>query len=170
LVESPHRLVTTPRGDVSLRPEQRGDEAFLFRLFAANNTGIFLQGNVPAEIADALIAMQHRSQTLTYRETFPEARFWIAETNGEPIGRYIEHDETDAIYVVDIALLPEYQRGGIASALVRSSQRLCALSRHGMRAKVLAHNEPSLSMFQRLGFLPVSEEVAHIVLAWTPVS
>jgi len=162
----PFRLVTTTsRGDVSLRAEQPDDEAFLYRLFAVNND-IFRQGNVPPDTAEALLAMQHRARTLSYRAAFPSARFWIVEFNDSPVGRYIENDEPDAVYVVDIALLPEFQRGGFGSALIRSTQRLCAP--RGMRAKVLAHNEASLKMFRRFGFEPHGEEGPHIVLVWPP--
>jgi len=161
----PSRLIATPRGEVRLRAEREGDGDFLRRLFAANRAGLF-GPDVPAAMAESLIAMQHRAQTLSYRLNFPDARFWIAELGSEPIGRYIEHDENEAIDIIDIALLPEFQQRGIGSALVRSTQQLASSSKRCVRAMVLSDNDASLKMFRRLEFTATDKDEVHLHLVW----
>src|SRR5690348_13599735 len=82
---SPRRIATA-RGELVLRPERPDDEAFLFRLFVANNSGMLQQAGIPQATIDHLIGFQYKSQTATYRGMFPNALFSIVEFNGEPIG------------------------------------------------------------------------------------
>lgn len=168
-VAASSRTIATPRGDVLLRPERPEDESFLLRLFTLNNIGILHQAGLPQEMIDQLIVMQHRSQTATYRGMFPDAQFWIVEHGGAPIGRYIEHDEENAIYIVDVALLPDHQAAGIGPALVRDTQRACGSRGRGTRAKVMVTNEPSLKMLRRLGFVETETDAhAYTTLFWHP--
>jgi ribosomal protein S18 acetylase RimI-like enzyme len=163
------RIVATPRGDVLLRPERAEDEGFLLHLFTLNNIGILHQAGLPQAMIDQLIVMQHGSQTATYRGMFPDAQFWIVERDGEPIGRYIEQDEDNAVYIVDVALLPEHQAAGIGPALVSDTQRACASRGRGTRAKVMVNNEPSLKMLRRLGFVETEADAhAYTTLFWHP--
>jgi ribosomal protein S18 acetylase RimI-like enzyme len=163
------RVIATPRGDVRLRLERPEDDAFLFRLFTLNNIGILREAGLPQAMIDNLIVMQHRSQTATYRAMFPSALFWIVERNGEPIGRYIEHDEDNRVYIVDIALLPENQAAGIGPALVRDTLSTCAAHGRGARAKVMVNNKPSLKMLHRLGFVDAdTDDQAYLTLYWSP--
>ncbi|HEY2755747.1 MAG TPA: GNAT family N-acetyltransferase [Pseudolabrys sp.] len=163
------RVIATPRGDVTLRPERPVDDGFLSRLFMLNNIGILHQAGLPQAMISQLIAMQHRSQTATYRGMFPDARFWIVECNGEPIGRYIEYDEDNAVYIVDVALLPDHQARGIGPALVRGTQKACESRGCGARAKVMVNNEPSLKMLHRLGFVDIGTDAhAYSTLFWYP--
>ena len=79
----------------------------------------------------------------------------------------IEHDEADAIYIVDVTLRPEQRRRGIGSALVRSVIAAGA-QRGGVRALVLVNNEVSLGMFRGLGFVDTGQDGAHVELRWRP--
>jgi GNAT superfamily N-acetyltransferase len=169
IASNPPRVIATPRGNVTLRPERSEDDGFLFRLFMLNNIGILHQAGLPQEMIDRLIVMQHHSQTATYRGMFPDARFWIVERDAKPIGRYIEYDEESAVYIVDVALLPDHQAKGIGPALVRSTQKACKSRGCGARAKVMVNNEPSLKMLHRLGFIDIGTDAhAYTTLFWYP--
>ena len=84
----------------------------------------------------------------------------------QPIGRLITDPQPDCIYYVDIALLPETRRGGIATALmtaVLDEPRQLGLP---ARVKVLSHNVPSLRLCQRIGFAPRAEIPPFVELEW----
>jgi RimJ/RimL family protein N-acetyltransferase len=147
------RIISTPRGDFVLRLEQPDDDAFLFRLFAANNLQVLHLAGFPQEVIEKLIAFQHRSQTQTYRGLFPDAVYSIVEFAGEPVGRFIEHDEKDVVYFVDFALFPEHQAKGLGSALTRALMQEWAAKGRGTRVKIMMNNEPSLKMCRKLGFV-----------------
>ena len=156
-----------PGGTVRLRPALAADEPFQFDLFRAHSIGMLQLGGLPEAMVDNLAAMQYRARTQSYRNSYPDARWSIIELAGVPVGELIEHDEADAIYIVDVTLRPEQRRRGIGSALVRSVIAAGA-QRGGVRALVLVNNEVSLGMFRRLGFVETGQDGAHVELRWRP--
>ncbi len=66
----------------------------------------------------ALLHMQFRSMRATYAETYKAARFEIVELDAKPVGRIVTDVSHERVLFVDIALLPEVQRGGLATALM----------------------------------------------------
>jgi ribosomal protein S18 acetylase RimI-like enzyme len=160
--------IAVPGGAVRLRPAQPSDAQFLFDLFRAHHIGMLRLGGLPDPMIENLLAMQYRSRTQSYRDRFPGARWSVIESAGVAIGELIAHDEADAIYVVDIALLPERQGRGIGSALIRSVIAAGA-ARGGVRAMVLLNNDISLKMFRRLGFVEGGHDGgARVELRWRP--
>lgn|SRR5262245_38856511 len=166
-MSSDTRTIATPRGDFVLRLERPDDEPFLFRLFAANNMRVLQLAGFLPEVADKVIAFQYRSQTATYRGMFPDAVYSIVEFDGEPVGRFIEHDETEFVYFVDFVLFPQYQAKGLGPALTRALMDEWAARGRGTRVKVLVSNEPCLKMCHRLGFVRTDEgENGYVELRW----
>lgn len=163
------RIITTPRGDFTLRPERPEDDRFLFDLFVFDNIEILQRAQFPMDVIEKLINFQYRSQTATYRAMFPNAIFSIVSWQDKDIGRFIEHDESEVVYFVDFVLLPEYQAKGVGSALTRALMEEWAARGRGTRVKVLVNNTPSLKMCRKLGFMEfATEETAYIELRWYP--
>lgn len=82
----------------------------------------------------------------------------VAERNGLPAGHVlyspvtIADQECAAIGLAPVAVLPEFQRQGIGTALIRESLRLCR--QHGYQSVcVLGHPE----FYSRFGFRPAAE-------------
>jgi ribosomal protein S18 acetylase RimI-like enzyme len=150
---------------ISVREQAAEDDAFLYSLFRANNMRTLELSGLPLAFLDDLVAMQHRSRMQTYQKMFPAAAWSIVECAGQPVGEIVEHDEGDRIYVVDIALLPDWQARGLGTALMREVMARCAARGIGVRAKVMINNEPSLKMFRKLGFVASApDEVSYIEL------
>ena len=158
------RIVATPAGALTLRPEQPDDAAFLRRLFVANNAGALRDAGIAGPLADNLLALQLRSQTDTYRRQFPDAEFLIIEHGGEAIGRWIADDEGDAVLIVDFALLPEGQSRGFGAALMGAMMSNAVAIGKALRATVLASNLPSLRMCLRIGMRVVDEDEVYVHL------
>jgi len=160
--------IAVPGDTVRRRQATPEDASFQLALFCAHTTGALRLGGLPETMIENLLAMQYRSRANSYRNQFPEARWSIVESADGPIGELIEHDEADAIYVVDIALLPDQQRRGIGSALIRALMADGA-ARGGVRALVLVSNEASRRMFRGLGFAETWDDgAAHVELRWRP--
>lgn len=163
------RIVATPRGALVLRPAQAEDEPFQFGVFAANNIGVLRLANIPEAMTQSLLDFQFRSRTTTYRTLFPQAVNSIIEANGAAIGCLIENDESDAMHIVEIEFLPEHQRQGLGTALVRALRDQWGARGLGARAKVFIGNEPSLKMFGKLGFVQRAPDAnAYVELLWSP--
>jgi hypothetical protein len=109
----------TTSGTITLRREQPGDAAFLYSLFRSHA----LPGlaGVPCDESgrEALVRMQFEAQTIGYRRQFPDAGFAILEHAGigAPVGRIIIQETSDGACIVDFALLPAVQGGGLGTAI-----------------------------------------------------
>lgn len=158
--------LTTARGVLSMRPETDVDEQFLFRLFAATKAEEMALMPLDDGGKDFLLRAQFRSMTTSYRQQFPAARFAVVELDGVPVGRLITDVRPDHVYYVDIALLPETQRCGLATALMRAVLQEPACLGVPARVKVLMHNVASLRLCQRIGFAVRIEEPPFVELEW----
>ena len=117
----PGMNVATPHGTLTLRPETESDAAFAFHLFASTKAEETALMPLDDPGKAFLLRMQFRSMTETYRREFPNARFEIVELDRTPIGRLVTDVQADCVYYVDIAVLPERQGGGIATALMTAA-------------------------------------------------
>ena len=160
--------VKTPHGTLSVRPEadHDADAAFSFDLFARTRAAEMAGMPLGEPGRTALLHMQFRSMTETYRRAFPNARFEIVELDGTPIGRLVTDVQADCVYYVDIALLPERQGGGIATTLMNAV--LEEPRRLGLpaRVKVLSTNTASLRLCQRLGMTLHADLPPYVELEW----
>lgn len=159
-------IVTTPHGTLTMRCETAADTAFLFALFAAGKAAEMTLMPMDAAGKQFLLDMQFRSMMATYHQHYPNARFEIIELNGRPIGRLVTHVQPDCVYYVDIAVVPERQRAGLATAVMTAM--LEEPRRLGLpaRVKVLSGNAASLRLWQGLGLTPHAEVPPFIELEW----
>jgi len=164
----PRLTIATPNGVLSLRRElpDAADQAFLFDLFAAVRADEMALMPLDADGRRRLLEVQFRSMTATYRRSFPEARFEIAALDGVPVGRLITHVRPDVVHYVDIAFLPNRQRGGLATALMRAVLEEPRRLGVPARVNVMAHNIASLRLCQRLGFTQNAENPPYVELTW----
>jgi GNAT superfamily N-acetyltransferase len=116
-----------------------------------------------------MVAFQYRSQTANNRALFPGAAFSIIESEGEPIGRLIEHDEGETVYFVDFALLPERQAKGLGTAYIEMVAAEWALKGRAARVEVRYGNAHSLKLCQNLGFVLLEDKGTGFVNLIRPV-
>jgi ribosomal-protein-alanine N-acetyltransferase len=78
---------------------------------------------------------------------------WVAEEAGQIIGFIIMTCTDDTCHILNIAVLPAYQRGGVGRGLL--TQALSYAATHGAlvtHLEVRADNEAALLFYQRAGF------------------
>jgi GNAT superfamily N-acetyltransferase len=162
------REIEGPGGPYRLRPAEPSDEAFQYGLFRARRAGMFELAGLPTPITENLLSLQYRARGLSYRQSFPDARWSIVECAGEPIGELIIDEEAEALHIVDITLAPERQGRGIGRALIRAVLNHRA-SAGGVRAVADIGNSASRKMFARLGFVESPcGDAANVELRWRP--
>lgn len=153
---------------IVLRPEREQDAAFLADLFRTTAGRDLSLMPVNEATKEALLRMQFASQTATYRAQFPAARFDIVEQGDEPIGRIVLDPGTEAGRIVDIALVPDRRARGLGTAILAAVLERFARRGQPVQCQVLAGNEPSLRMFQRVGFRQVDHVPPFLHLEWRP--
>src|SRR5690349_2866193 len=140
------RRYETSRGCVTMRLEGPDDEPFLEGLFRSHAERPLRAAGLSDAAIDTMMRFQYRSQSGTHRAMYPDAGYWIIESEGEPIGRLIEHDEDGTVYFVDFALLPERQAKGLGTAFIELVANEWAERGRGARVEVRIGNLASLKL------------------------
>jgi ribosomal protein S18 acetylase RimI-like enzyme len=152
--------------EIGLREETADDRDFLFRLYASTRAAEMAMVAWPHSQKQAFLQQQFNAQHLYYRQIYPHAQYAIIESGGQAAGRLYVHRGDNEMRVIDIALLPEYQRRGIGGSLMRkllqeAAASCCAVAIH------VEHNNPALKLYTRLGFEHVSDEGVYYFMRWS---
>ncbi len=147
----------------SLRPMRSADQAFFFQVYASTRQDEMDLLDWPPEQKKAFLGMQFELRERQYRLEYPEAVREIILCNDNPAGAMITRETSDAIQLVDIALLPEFRQSGIGTTI------LCCLQKKGKRIvlNVLREN-PAAHLYSRLGFVLVAKDSMYQKMEWNP--
>jgi ribosomal protein S18 acetylase RimI-like enzyme len=156
-------------GRLQRREETPPDGDFRFELFCRSRPNDEDFSFLPSDIRQTLLRQQFLAQDAGYRADFPNARFEIIECDGQSVGRVVTVALPDSLFVLDVAILPDWQGRGIGATILRE---ICASAgRDGLAARldVLVSNAQALRLFRRLGFEPVARSEVFMTLESSPV-
>jgi ribosomal protein S18 acetylase RimI-like enzyme len=118
-----------------------------------------------AEQKAAFIRMQFNAQQLDYQARFPEAVHSIIEVDGQAAGRLYLARLADSLRILDITILPPQRNAGIGQQII--SELMEEAKATGKAVRIFVENfNPSLRLFERLGFVPVEERGVHLLMEW----
>src|SRR5207245_6048427 len=110
---------------------------------------------------------QFRAQDSYYREQFPNSEYKLMLLDEERVGRIIMFRDKSEIRILDITVLPQYRNAGIGTALIRKEMNDGAKS--GLAVEIYVENtNPSLRLFERLGFSVIKEDGFNLLLQFLP--
>ncbi len=150
-----------------LRPAAREDELFLLEVFSS--TRAEEMALVPWDEAQtqAFLRMQFTAQQEHYRIHYPEARHDIILSGDEPVGRLYVDRAQEEIKILDITVLPRYRGSGIGSSVLHDILAEAKKSGRAVLIYVETFN-PSVRLFERLGFSKIKEDGINILMRWHP--
>jgi ribosomal protein S18 acetylase RimI-like enzyme len=160
-----------PNGDlpVSLRPEQPGDEQFLYDVYASTREEELALTNWDDQMRRAFLSQQFTAMRHGYRSMFPAGEFLIIALAGQPAGRMVLNRDAKEIRVVDLALLPAQRNHGIGTLLMRQVCADAAKTGTPVHLCVLKHNR-AFRWYERLGFTKIGELGFYDELEWRPAA
>jgi ribosomal protein S18 acetylase RimI-like enzyme len=150
---------------VALRPEQPGDEPFLFEVYASTREEELALTNWDAPARRAFLDMQFMAMRRGYGSMYSAGEFLIILLGARAIGRLVLNRTAAELRVVDLALLPADRNAGIGTLLMR---RLCAEAAQAgkpVRLSVLK-NSRAIAWYQRLGFVKNDEAAFYNQMEW----
>lgn len=159
--------ISSPAGDLVIRPEREDDEAFRFQLFCASRQPEFARLLAP-DVLEPIMRQQFHAQTVGYRSRFPRARADIIELGGKPIGRIMLDRGDKVLHIVDQAITPELRNRGIGTAIMRALMEEARQTSGAVRLAVAAGNGQALRLYRRLGFAPIETQELYLWLEWRP--
>lgn len=152
--------------DLAFRPITEGDQPFLQGLYGSTRAAELAMVPWSDEEKDAFIAMQFNAQHSFYQQQFGEADFFMVTKDKENIGRlYLDHRSAET-RIIDIALLPRYQRMGIGKQLL--TDVIEAARQRGVPVTIhVEKNNPAMSLYRRLGFELREDQGVYDLMQWS---
>lgn len=157
-------MYTLPQ-PLGLRDATAGDQEFLDALYFSSREDLQQMAADPAFVAQ-LIKLQQRAQQIGIQDHYPDAKYLILESEGLPVGRVVLHAGPTDIRLVDISILPEVRRSGVATQVLHALQAGAAAQGLGMSLAVSKTNPAARSLYLGLGFKVVSEDEVFEQMAW----
>jgi ribosomal protein S18 acetylase RimI-like enzyme len=165
----PSWLSALPPG-IALRREEAQDRIFAGSLYAANRLGELALAPWALETKADFLKQQFDAQSRHLVHAWPRAdRFTVVEGNARaPIGRLYVSRRTEAWHLIEIGLMPQWQRHGIGAALVIALQTAAAgAGAHVLDLEVAHDNIRAAALYARLGFIDVeTASPTHRTMAW----
>jgi ribosomal protein S18 acetylase RimI-like enzyme len=152
---------------VTLRAITPDDEDFLYRVYASTREEELARTGWDEEQTVAFLQMQFRAQQQDYRQRFSSAEFQVILLNERPVGRLYVDRRQDEIRIIDIALLTPFRNAGIGSKLMERLVGEADQADLPIRIHV-EQGSPALRIYDRFGFLAVSQDEIYILMERPP--
>jgi len=137
----------------SLRPATAVDQPVLLQIFTESHCADLMVLGLDATALAGLVGMQYRARHGQYRSGNPGAvEYLITDGGGSPIGSCWLDDTPGRLRVLDIAVLAEHRRRGVARAVLGSLCEQAAAQGRPVRLSVWHQNLPALELYRSLGF------------------
>jgi len=147
---------------VDLRDATDADDEFLCHVYASTRAAeVSAFGWSPHQV-DSFLRSQYHTQKKSYRMQMPDSVVSVVFFGGNAAGRLIVDRGDDVINLVDIAVLPEFRRAGIAGTLIRQLQG------EGRPVKLLVDksNPDAIRLYGSLGFVVIDESDFDLSMSW----
>lgn len=141
---------------LTLRPAESRDEGLLAQIFAESHcAGFELMGLAPAALA-GLVGMQFQARQAQYRAVPGATEYLIARVGpgAEVLGSCWLSDTAEQLRVLDIAVLAEHRRRGVARAVLSALCDRAATAGKPVALSVWHDNGPARQLYQSLDFVP----------------
>ena len=150
---------------ITFRDTQAGDESFLLELYASTRAQELALVPWTDEQRQAFVRMQFMAQDADYRKRFPDADYKVILQDAELVGRIYVLRNQQEIRILDITIVPRFRNAGIGTSLIQNAMAEGAETKRSVQIYVESFN-PSMSLFQRLGFSVIEEDGFIRLLEW----
>jgi RimJ/RimL family protein N-acetyltransferase len=153
--------------NITLRPVSKDDYDFLVDVYGSTRAEELALVPWTPEQQQAFVRSQFGAQQDHYAKTYPAASHDIIISDNRPVGRLYVARLDQEIRIIDITLLPAERNAGIGSYLIRQLTDEANRTEKMTRIFVEEFN-PSLRLFERLGFLPSEQHGIHLLMQFNP--
>ena len=152
---------------IKLRPVTGDDEQLLLEVYASTRAEEMALVPWTDEQRNAFLKMQFDAQQNYYQQKYPTADHHIIYLNDTAVGRMYVARLEDEIRIVDITLLPRHRGNGAGTHLITELMDEATTRRRPLQIYVETFN-PSLKLFERLGFTQTAQQGMHLLMRWLP--
>ena len=153
--------------NITLRPVCADDYDFLVAVYGSTRAEEMALVPWTDEQKQVFINAQFAAQQDHYAKKYPAASHDIIVVDNRPMGRLYVARLDQEIRIIDITVLPAERNAGIGSYLIR--QLLDEANRAGKVTRIYVEEfNPSLRLFERLGFSPSEQHGIHLLMQCHP--
>jgi ribosomal protein S18 acetylase RimI-like enzyme len=153
-------------GKLALRPVNKDDVPFLVALYESTRAEELAQAQWAEGQREAFVRWQFDMQQREYDARFPDAKYQLVLIDGEPAGRIWTGADEEQIRLLDIALLPQFQRRGAGTILLRELMAEAEREDKFLRHMVFVLNNNAHRFYERLGFVVIEDLGAYKHMEW----
>jgi ribosomal protein S18 acetylase RimI-like enzyme len=154
--------------DIKLRLFSEEDIPFLKKVYFSTRQEELKQVTAWNEdMKNVFLTQQFNAQHDYYQKNYKSAEFFVIEYEKKAIGRlYYDEGFENGIRIIDIAILPDFQKKGIGTDILKGVFERARAIEHNITIHVESFN-PAMNLYKRLGFQKISETngVYHL-LQW----
>jgi len=148
---------------ITLRPVGPDDYDFLVGVYGSTRAEEMALVPWTTEQQQAFVQSQFDAQQDHYAKKYPAASHDIIVCDDRPVGRLYVARLDQEIRIIDITLLPAERNNGIGTYLIE--QLTAEANRDGKVTRIYVEEfNPSLRLFERLGFSPSEQHGIHLLL------
>ncbi len=151
--------------NLTLRAVTPEDEDFLLTVYGSTRLEELALTPWDEEQRALFVRFQFNAQRDHYQTHYPTAVHSIILNDSTPVGRLYLAREDRFIRILDITLLPQFRNHGIGSRLLAELMSEAKEAGLPLQIHVESYN-PSLKLFERLGFRQIAENGAHYLMQW----
>ena len=158
-----------PNGSkLTLRPVTKDDEQFLVALYGSTREEELSQAVWAEGQREVFVRWQFDLQRREYDVRFPDARYELILIDEEPAGRIWIGEDEEQIRLLDIALLPQFQKRGAGTILLGELMKEAARAGKLLRHMVFVLNNDAHRFYERLGFVVIEDIGAYKHMQYRP--
>lgn len=148
-----------------LVPTTQVHDAFLQRVFTQSRKALWQASGLDAPWMDKLLEDQYALQQKAYTDQGKNAYSYVIAAKGQWVGRLLVRAETNALHIVDIALLPEHQNQGIGQHVLAYLQSQACARRQMLTLNADATNR-AYQWYLRCGFTVSEQSGVDCAMVW----
>lgn len=156
---------TSGLAPITLRPVGPDDHEFLVEVYGSTRAAELALVPWTSEQQQAFIRSQFAAQQDHYAQKYRNANHDIIMYDDRQVGRLYVARLDHEIRIVDITVLPAERNSGIGTYLIRQLLDEAKLSEKTTSIYIEEFN-PSLRLFDRLGFSVREQQGFHLLLEW----
>ena len=152
--------------NIELRAVNADDREFLLRVYEVSRAIELAMVPWDAEQRRAFVEQQFDAQSSHYENEYRDTKHDIIICDNQPVGRlFVSRGDPEQTAILDITVLPEHRKKGIAMRLINNLQDEAASACKSLRIFIESFN-PSRELFRKLGFEVVDDPGVNLRFEW----
>jgi ribosomal protein S18 acetylase RimI-like enzyme len=154
---------------LTFRLVEKKDDDLIYSIYRSTRDKELTYTNWTELQKRSFVTMQLMAQLIEYQKKYPELLQQIIVHNKKSIGRLYTWESLSEIKIIDISILPEYQRKGLGTKVLQQILNKAIQAEKKVNLHVVFSN-PALKLYERLGFKKINTIMDRYYMVFSPLA